>query len=465
MHDEIRYLPATELAKQIREKALSPVEVVRAHLDAIEAINPTLNAIVIPAEDALDRAREAEAAVMRHDALGPLHGVPYTLKDCVEVAGMRITQGSKLWADAVSNTDATVHTRLKEAGGILLGKTNMPEFALWWETDNLVFGPTHNPWDLDRTPGGSSGGEAAAIASGLSPLGVGTDAGGSIRQPASFCGIPGLKPTLGRVAYTGIEPQTLLRVLHVGPMGRTIEDIALGLSIMAGPDGLDVYAPPVPVSDYTALDGPLPRVKIGWSPTGGLIVEEEVQAVVTNAATALSDLGLQVEPVEIPGLEDAGRISAAVYKPEGAAYLSKRVAGRVAELSTIVRQRYVDTPEDLQEYLQAQFEWDSLRKEVAQYFTRYDMFLCPTTPMPAYPAGQTEIRIGGRALGTRQSLLATVPWNLTGSPAISVPFGWSSEGLPIGVQLVGRHFDELAILRVAKALEDCHTDRRRPAVA
>ena len=209
MSEDIYYAPATELAAKIRQKVLSPVEVVQAHLDRIEQLNSTLNAIVFFADDPLERAKEAEAAVMRGDGLGPFHGVPYTLKDCIETTGMRMSLGSKIYNDYVSQQDAEVYTRLKNAGGILLGKTNMPEFALWWETDNEVFGLTRNPWNLDRTAGGSSGGEVAAIAAGLSPFGLGTDLGGSIRAPASLCGVVGIKPTLGRIPYTGIQPQTL----------------------------------------------------------------------------------------------------------------------------------------------------------------------------------------------------------------------------------------------------------------
>ncbi len=235
MHEDICYASMVELAARIRTKAASPVEVVNAHLERIEAINPTLNAIVIFAEHAREQAQAAEDAVMRGDKLGPLHGVPYTLKDCIETAGFLCTQGSKLFQNYVSSRDATVASRLQEAGGILLGKTNMPEFALWWETDNVLFGRTNNPWNVGRTTGGSSGGEAAAIAAGLSPLGLGTDLGGSIREPAAFCGIVGLKPTLGRVPYSGIQPQTLVRAFHVGPMARTVQDAAVALSVLSRP--------------------------------------------------------------------------------------------------------------------------------------------------------------------------------------------------------------------------------------
>ncbi len=467
MEQEICWLSGTELAEGIREKRFSSEEVVRAHLDRIEKLNPTLNTIVTFEPDPLEKAREADAAIARGDEVGAIHGVPFTLKDCVEVAGMKATQGSKILADNISAKDSTVYERLRGAGGILLGKTNLPEFALWWETNNLLFGATHNPWKIGYTPGGSSGGEGAALATGMSPLGVGTDLGGSIRQPSSFCGLAGLKPTLGRVPYTRVVPQTLFRAIHVGPMARNVQDVALELGIMAGPDGEDIYAPPVPVPDYTDLDGSLPRLRIGWSPTGGTAIEEEVQKVVANAAEALSGLGLEVEPVEIPGLgdNDAQVISSVVYPSEAKPFLMNIVGGREDELTPLLRKRYIDSPDKtLDEYLEASFNWESLKWEVGEYFSRYDLFLCPTAPMPAYEAGREEFVIGGKTMGARHSLRATVPWDLTGSPAMNVPFGWSDEGMPIGVQMVGRHFEEHTLLKVAKALESCQTDRRRPAI-
>ena len=343
----------------------------------------------------------------------------------------------------------------------------MPEFALWWETDNLVFGRTNNPWNLERIPGGSSGGEAAAIVAGLSPLGVGTDLGGSIRAPAHFSGVVGLKPTLGRVPYTGIQPQTMLRAFHAGPLARTVEDAALGLSIMAGTDGMDIFSPPVPVPDYTDLDGPLPNLKVGWSPTVGTAVQPDVQEVVEEAANALSGLGMDVDKVEIPGLgqKDAGNITAIVFRMEAGLYLGSIASGCESELTPLLRQRFFDSPSrSIEEYLEAIVQWEELRQEVAEYFTRYDLFLCPTAPMPAFPHKQTEFAIEGRTLAGRHTLRCTLPWDLTGSPAISIPFGWSSDGLPIGVQLEGRHFDELTLLKASKALESCRKDERRPPI-
>ena len=446
---------------------MSPVEVVQAHLERIQQLNPKLNAIVILAGDALDRAGEAEAAVMRGDDLGPLHGVPYTLKDCIETAGLPMTLGSKLFQGYVSRQDAEVFTRLKGAGGILLGKTNMPEFALWWETDNEVFGRTCNPWNPERTAGGSSGGETAAIASGLSPLGLGTDLGGSIRAPASLCGVVGIKPTLGRIPYTGIQPQVLLRAIHVGPIARTVRDIGLAMSILAGPDEADTYTPPVPLPDYLGLDATLPKIRVGWSATAGAAVDPEVQQAVGNAAAALAGLGLSVEPVEIPALSDydAGAISTTIFVAEARRYVAPTAAGRESELTPLFRARYLDSPvSTLDQYLEAAEQWENLRHKVKEYFSHYDVFLCPTVPMPAYRHGQREFQVGGQTLAGRHTLRLTLPWDLTGSPAISVPFGWSSEGLPIGVQLVGRHFDELTLLQAAHALEGCQNERRRPSL-
>ncbi len=465
MSEDIYYAPATELAAKIRQKVLSPVDVVQAHLDRIEQLNSTLNAIVFFAEDPLERAKEAEAAVMRGDDLGPFHGVPYTLKDCIETTGMRMSLGSKIYNDYVSDQDAEVYTRLKDAGGILLGKTNMPEFALWWETDNEVFGKTRNPWNLDRTAGGSSGGEVAAIAAGLSPFGLGTDLGGSIRAPASLCGVVGIKPTLGRIPYTGIQPQTLHRAIHVGPIARTVGDVALGMSILAGADDVDLYTPPVPVPDYSPLDVDLTQLRVGWSPTTGVPVEPEVQRSVAEAAAAMGELGMNVEQVEIPALteKNASAISTIIYTMEARRYSAPTIAGRESELTPMFRARFVDgNTFTIDEYLNAAQEWEDLRQAVKDYFTQYDIFICPTVPMPAFPHGQNEFHIEGRTLAGRHTLRITLPWDLTGSPAISVPFGFSSDGLPIGVQVVGRHFDELTLLQVARGLESSRPQMQRP---
>ena len=340
--NEIYYNDATALAGLVRDGEVSPVEVVRAHLRRIEDVNGRLNAIVTLDGRAEDRAREAEAAAAAGALWGPLHGVPITVKDCVDTAGLRTTRGSRLFSDHVPAADATVVQRLTDAGAIVIGKTNMPEFALWWETDNVVFGRTENPWLEGRTPGGSSGGEAAAIASGMSPLGIGSDVGGSIREPANYCGIVGLKATHGRVPLTAHWPDVLLRFMHVGPMARTVRDVALALSVIAGPDGVDTYAVPIAPPDADVLDGPMGGIRVGWCVEGPFSpLADDVRDAVADAAAALSDAGCRVEQVALREWErwSALDISNRVYGPETLHYLTPLVDGREDELSPPIRRR------------------------------------------------------------------------------------------------------------------------------
>ena len=347
-------------------------------------------------------------------------------------------------------------TRLKDAGAIMVGKTNMPEFALWWETDNLVFGRTENPWKEGRTPGGSSGGEAAAISAGLSPLGVGSDVGGSIREPAAYCGIVGLKATHGRVPLTGHWPEALLRFMHVGPMARTVRDVALGLSVLAGADGLDSFAVAAPPSGLRDLEGSLPRLRIGWFAEGPWApIRDDVQQTVARAATALEELGCGVEPVSMEAWArlPATDISGALYTAEGGHYLAPIIAGREDELAPSMQRRLKLPQPSLDEYLEARRRCDQLQQETALFFSHYDLLLCPAGPVPAHPHDSIELEVGDQKLPGRSALRATIPADLTGSPAISVPFGRSEEGLPIGVQLIGRHLDEATVLRAASALE------------
>jgi aspartyl-tRNA(Asn)/glutamyl-tRNA(Gln) amidotransferase subunit A len=457
MNEDICFADATELARRIRDHEFSPVEVMQAHLERISAINPKLNAVVAVADDALDKAREAEQAIMKGEDVGPLHGVPFTCKDAFDVAGVRATRGSKLFEHHVAETDATSVARLKDAGGIFLAKTNVPEFVLWWETDNRVFGRTNNPWNTDRTPGGSSGGEAAAIATGASPLGIGSDLGGSIRMPSHYCGIVGLKPTHGRVPLTGHWPQLVLRANHVGPMARTVRDISLGLRLMCGPDGVDhqclpVEPPVIPESAATPL-----KLRVGWLADGAFgPADPEVRAVVQKAAASLQAAGCVVEHVDLPVLEEnpGTAVSGPVWALETGYYFEPFVKGHESELYPFMKQRLANPWPDVREYLKALTRWEAIQRAVTAYFHEYDLLLCPTVCVPAYAHGLTELTIDGTTVLGRQVLNTTVPFNLTGSPALSLPFGMSSDGLPIGVQIVGRHFDENTVLRAALALEE-----------
>lgn len=479
MSEEICYADAATLARRIRDRELSPVEVVQAHLDRIEAVNPKLNALIAFPEGVMERAREAESEAMRGEFRGPLHGVPFTVKDCVDTAGVVTTRGSRLFENHVPEADATVVARLKHAGGIFIAKSNMPEFALWWETDNLVYGRTENPWMIGRTPGGSSGGEAAAIASGMSPLGIGSDVGGSIREPANYCGIVGLKATHGRIPLTGHWPETLLRFMHVGPIARSVGDAALALSVMAGPDGADHYALPVPLPELDVIlneaQNPAPPagLRVAWCPEGPFApVEREVQDTVASAAAALGELGCSVEPVSLDVWENwpGQQISARIFAAEGNVYLDPIIEGRHDMLALSMQRRLNIPGPTYEEYLEAMEQVERLRAAAIKLFNDYDVLLLPTGPMVAHPhdTRRHEIARAPDVVETapaRHALTCTVPFDLTGSPALSVPFGMSDGGLPIGVQIVGRHFEETTILRAGAVLEELHRPRRgRPSL-
>jgi aspartyl-tRNA(Asn)/glutamyl-tRNA(Gln) amidotransferase subunit A len=412
------------------------------------------------------RAEEAEAAVARGDELPPLHGVPFTIKDSFDTAGVRTTRGSRLFADHVPERDAVVISRLVAAGAIPLAKTNLPDFALWWETDNLVFGRTRNPWDLERSAGGSSGGEAAAVAAGLSPLGIGSDLGGSIRLPAHYCGVVGLKPTHGRIPVTGHWPDTLQRFIHAGFLARSVEDVSLALSLTAGPDGEDPYAVPVPVAP--AGNGHVPtglRVGIVTDALGP--VEPEVVQLVERAGRALSELGASVEPASFPALvrHDWNVTTMVLYGGGGGAYLDRVIAGRWEDLHPALRQRLSKRVESIADYVAAEEAVEELRLGTAAFFRAHDLLLCPTVPRAAHQHDASEIEIAGEIYPPRTTMRATIPWDISGSPALTLPLGASSEGLPLGVQLVGRHFDEPTLFAAGHALEQARGPLPRPPLS
>ena len=464
MSEDIYYADAVQLAGYIRDKKLSPVEVLQAHLDRIEAVNGKLNAVVCLDERAMQRARQAEAALSRGENWGPLHGVPFTIKDCIDTEGLRTTRGSMLFEDYVPAADAVVVRRLKEAGGILVGHTNMPEFAFWWETGNRVYGRTVNPWNEERTCGGSSGGEAAAIAAGLSPLGMGSDVGGSIRQPSHYCGIVGLKPTHGRIPTTGHWPEVMLRFMHVGPMARTVQDVALALKVLAGPDGADPYAVSVPLADLGRLDQDLPALRVGFCVEGPFVpVDIEVQQTVAEAAAAFEKMGCEVEEVDLKAWEEwqAQDISMSFFSGEGTAYLERIYKDREDELTWYIQRRLSLPAPSMRDFVESIENTESLRQDLVRFFANHDLLLCPTSPVAAHPHEAPELVINGVSVQGRNSLRATVPFDMTGSPAVTVPFGHSQDGLPIGVQLAAPHFDEATLLHAAAALERVRPGERR----
>ena len=466
MDDEIVWASAVELAERIRRKSVEHLDGRDAHLGRIQAVNPRLKAMVTVVEAASERARAAEKAVMAGRRIGPLHGVPFTIKDCIDTAGILTTRGSLLFKDYVPESNATVVDRLERAGGVLMAKTNLPEFAMDAESSNRVFGRTVNPWNPERTPCGSSGGEAAGLAAGLSPLGVGSDVGGSIRVPATFCGIAGLKATHGRIPLTGHWPDTLLRWMHVGPMARTVGDVALGLRILAGPDGVDPYAVPVGSRMTPDLEAPLSPLRVGWSPEDGYApVMGEVQRVVAAAATALEGLGCRTEQVSLPWLKKRDYLVDAsdMFATEIEHYAKPLIKGRESELAHNTTRLLSHQMPTFPQYLEKRAAFEELKGDAAGFFRRYDVLLGPTSPLTAHAHGEEEHTVDGQAVPRGHVSKNTVPWDLTGSPALAVPFGWSSEGMPIGVQLVGRHFEEGTLLRVGAALERAADDpKRRP---
>ena len=466
MSSEIVWADATELAHRIRSKELSPVEVVHAFLDRADAVNPGVNAVVVDIPEALERARAAERAVSSGDPLGPLHGVPVTIKDCIDTAGVRTTRGSLLFRDRVPDTDATVVTRLQDAGAIVIGKTNMPEFALDADSSNRVFGTTNNPWNPDRSAGGSSGGEGAAIAAGMSPLGMGSDVGGSIRIPATFNGIVGLKATHGRIPLTGHWPDILLASMHVGPMARSVRDIALALPILAGADGIDSYAAEIDPPGAIDLDGPLAGLRVAWSPEAGFgPVDLQVQAAVTAAAAHLTELGAELEQMSFDWLSkhnyQVEHIHA--FNFEAVPAINELAKGRLDDLAPATMWFVNEGAPSHDRYLEARERIGELIQDTGRFFRTYHAMLGPTTPMPAFPHGKHDHPVNGLAIRKFHVTKNTSPWDYTGSPALSVPFGWTGDGMPIGVQIVGRHFDEATVLRLGAALEAGAPDPdRRP---
>lgn len=468
---ELTSLPAVVLAKEIRNRKLSSLEVVEAHRSRIERLNPKLNAFVhLDIPGALRQARAADAAVLGGEELGPLHGVPISIKSAIDVLGMRCEAGTRLRAGYVASQDAPLVERLRNAGAIILGVTNTPELLMSWETDNLLYGPTNNPWDLSRTPGGSSGGEAAAIAAGLSAGGVGSDGGGSIRVPAHFSGICGLKPTPGRIPASGhypssVGPFALTGV--VGPMARTVADLKVLFEVMQGPDDGDPSAAPVAVRWPGQTD--LKKTRIGYFEDDGRApVTPETRRAVRTAAEGLRAAGFSVETFLPKGLEQARQLWWKFFGITGAMLLGPMTKGRETELSPIFTElsgwAAAEPSHTSESLLDMWIQRDVVRMQLLEQMREFPILLCPVASIPAFKHGERCWEVEGQTVKYLDAWSYCEWFNLLGFPAAVVPVGKSAEGLPIGAQIVGRPWHEETVLTVAAEIEETSGGWQEPPI-
>jgi len=453
---DLAFRPVIELIELIKSKKLSPVELVTHILKRIAKLNPTLNAYLTVAEEkALQDARQAEQALYGAQKLGALHGIPVSIKDLHWTKGIRTTFGSLTYKDFVPDEDAIVVQRLKAAGAIILGKTNTPELGQSGTTENKLGDHCRNPWDIKRTTGGSSGGAAASIAAGLCCLAQGSDGGGSIRIPASFCGVYGLKPSFGRVADRS-DSNGMPLFAQIGPLTRYVRDAALMMNVISGPDPWDHTCIPENAPDFVAeMEGPVRTLHIAWSPDlGYAVVDPEVKSIVKSAVRVFEDLGHPVEestpPLEAP-FEIFSTIALAdTYVAYG--FLLENHADQLMDYvkSTLIAGSKITGAQ----YSQALRLLSKFRRAWRNFFSQYDLLMTPAVAVPAFPVGKRPDEIAGKKVSRLFGAFPfTVPWNLTGQPAASIPCGFSSEGLPVGLQIIGKHEDEATVLKASAIFE------------
>jgi amidase len=477
--NDLVFLSASELAEKIKSHQVTSLEVVNAYLDHIEKHNHTLNAIVTLDKDAaIRRAQEADAALARGELWGPFHGVPITIKDNVATLGLKTTNSYPLTANYVPDFDATVVARLRKAGAIILGKTNLPLLAMDFQTNSPVFGITNNPWDISRTPGGSTGGGAAAVAAGLTSLEIGNDLAGSIRIPSHFCGIYGLKPTEHLVPITGISPglprkeyRSVRHQVYIGPLARSIDDLKLCLTIIAGPDGTDVDVPYIPLIESRKKD--LKDIRIAWTDDfGGVPVSEDTKVALKQFTDKLSKAGCTVEKITptdfdfMLAWQTWGKIvdmEIGISTPSYARFIQYFFGWPYRKGNPMLQMVY---PMSYEKYLTALTEREKCISTMERFLSGYDVFLCPVHTTAAYRHITPDRYFGPYALYNKDFLVDDKPlkyytanasytsiFNLTGNPVVVMPVGYTKEGLPIGVQVVGQRWHDMELLGVSGQLD------------
>lgn len=453
---EICFMSVVEMVEAIKTRRLSPVEIMEAILSRIERLNPEVNAYCTRLADSARRqAREAETMVMQGKELGALHGVPVSIKDLIFTRGIRTTGGSRIYANFIPQQDAIVVERLKAAGAIVIGKTNTSEFGWMALTDNRLFGATRNPWNLEFNAGGSSGGAAAAVASGMGPLAIGSDGGGSVRIPASFCGVFGFKPSFGRVPqYPGFPGWEALA--HTGPITRTVRDAALAMEVIAGRDDRDRFSLPDTGLHYLPFPGAdLEGLRIAWSQDlGYATVDPQVLKITEAAVRAWAGSGARVETAS-PDISNPEAAFSTVVGVELAAALLEKMEEWGEQIDPgLVRFIERNKGRPATEYVRARRQQWEVCPGIGSFFEKYDLLLTPTVAVPPLALGKFVVReIAGNKVPPLGWMPFTYPFNITGQPAASLPCGWTDDGLPVGLQIIGRRFDDVTVLRAAAAFE------------
>ncbi len=471
--EDICFMPAWEMKEKIINQEISSQEITEIIIERIEKINPIINAYCTTTFDlARDLAKIADTTVKKGEKLGLLHGIPTSIKDNVDIEGIRTTCGSKAFENYISPNDDIAVKRLKEAGAVILGKTNMPAFGYKGVTVNLIFGETKNPWHLERTTGGSTGGGAAATASGLSPLTQGSDGGGSIRIPSSFCGLYGIKPTFGRIPQTSMKIEgNMGTYVQKGPLVRYVKDAALMLDALVGADDIDRYSLPKPnYSFYNALEETPKKLKIGYAiDLGGLeTIHSEVEKSVLDAVKKFEEFNWSVEKSNINLLSNGktlrGQVNVNNYSltwytlwAYGIGHFLKPI---IEQKGDILDQELVQLAQfglqlATEDIYNAEIQREIIYENICKHFKEFDILITPTMACPAFELGvSSPTKIDGKTVSLGAWSPYTHPFNMSGHPAASIPCGWSNEGLPIGMQIIGKRFDEVSVLQVSQAFEE-----------